>query len=171
MIKLIGALLIFFCCVFAGIYLSSTLTVRSRVLNSFLQSFDIMKAEICGKLTPLEDVMEYLSKVTQAPLCEFYASCVDEMRKRKDIPFRIIWKRVLLRSDALRLKRSELDKIAELGNVLGRYGADEQGVAISHMSRCIESMILSAEKELGQFGKLYLKLGVICGISLIIVFV
>ncbi len=171
MIKTIGAFLILCGCAFAGIYLSSTLTVRARVLNSFLQSLDIMKAEICGKLTPLEDVMEYLSKVSQTPLCMFYEKCFDEMKKRKDIPFRIIWKRELQRSDALRLKKYESEKIAELGNVLGRYGADEQGVAISHMSRCVESMILSAEKELSQFGKLYLKLGVICGISLVIVFI
>lgn len=171
MIRITGACLIFFGCAFVGIFSSSALTVRARVLNSLLQSFDIMKAEICGKLTPIEEVMQYLSKVTSAPLCYFYKNCFEEMSNKKDIPFRIIWKRELVRSDKLRLKKYELEKIAELGNVLGRYGAEEQKVAIGHMSRCVETMIVSAEKELGQFGKLYLKLGMICGISLVIVFI
>lgn len=171
MIKLIGAFLILSGCIFVGVHKLSSLTVRARVLNSFLQSFDIMKAEICSKLTPLEDVMQYLSEVTSAPLHNFFKKCADEMKNKKDVPFRIIWKKELEHSDSLRLKKEELKKIADIGNILGRYGADEQSVAISHMSRCVESMIISAEKELSQFGKLYLKLGVICGISLIIVFV
>ncbi len=170
MIKVVGACLILFGCVFAGVYLSSSLSVRVRVLNSFLQSFDIMKAEICGKLTPLEDVIEYLSRVTSAPLCVFYQNCFDKMKENRDVPFRIIWNKELRRSEFLRLKKYEVDKIVELGNILGRYGAEEQNIAIGHMSRCIESMILSVEKELGQFGKLYLKLGIICGIALVIVF-
>lgn len=171
MIKTIGAMLLIGSASFIGIKAASGFSLRVNVLNGFLQALDIMRAEIGENLTPIPDLMEMLSKKLQGPVSEFFSGCADEMSKRREAPFRFIWSKNLMKAEYLRLKPSEVEVLSELGNVLGRYSALAQEKVISHSSRALSAFLERAREEKARLGKLYAKLGVICGISIVIVFI
>jgi len=171
MIRIIGALFLVGGASVIGIYASSELSVRSRVLSSFLSALDIMQAEIGGRLTPICELMERLSEAVQPPLDSFFGACGKEKREKKDTPFFLIWKKNLLLADYLKLKENEREVIGELGGVLGRYVAEEQVTAIAHLRRRVASMAESAEGDRKRLGKLYAKLGLLCGVAVAIVLI
>ena len=171
MIKIIGALFLVGGASIIGIYASNELFVRSRVLGSFLASLGIMRAEIGGRLTPICELMEYLAKEVPPPLGFFFAACGKEKREKADTPFYLIWKKNITHAEYLKLKPNEAEVISELGGVLGRYGAEEQISAIAHLERRVSSLAERAENDRKRLGKLYAKLGLLCGVAVVIVFV
>ena len=130
-----------------------------------------MLSEIGGRLTPLCELMEKLSKETIAPLDSFFKVCGEEKREKADVSFSIIWRKNLKHAEYLKLKSNEREVISELGSVLGRYDADKQISAIAHLQRRVQSLWQSAENDRKSLGKLYAKLGLICGVSLVIVLI
>ncbi len=171
MIKIIGAILLIGGAAIIGIYASNELSVRARVLQSFLSALDIMRSEIGGRLTPISEILEKLSRESAEPLDVFFRECLEEKNKRRDVPFFLIWSKVLAQADYLKLKSNEKDVIKELGAVLGRYGAEEQINAISHTGRRISSLSESAENDRKRLGKLYTRLGVISGVAVVIILI
>ena len=169
MIKILGAMLLVGSAAFVGINASGALSLRVGILGGFLQALEIMRAEICENLTPLPDLIEGLSKKLRSPLSEFFGECYSEMSERRDAPFRFIWNKNLVKAEYLRLKSSEIEVLSELGSVLGRYSAKEQERVISHSERALSSFLERAREEKARLGSLYAKLGVICGISIVIV--
>ncbi len=171
MIKLLGAIVLIGAAGVIGFSASATLAVRERALRGFLRSFQTMRSEIGDYLTPLEEIMERLSHECTTPLDMFFRSCLSEMREKPEMPFRLIWTKNIKRADYLKLKKEETEEIASLGNVLGRYGSEEQKKAIEHTARRIESMAITAEREKKRLGGVYARLGVISGLALVIVFI
>lgn len=171
MIKLFGAIVLIGAAGILGFSASATLTARERALRGILRSFHTMHSEIGEYLTPLEEIMERLSRESATPLDMFFRSCLSEMREKPETPFRLIWTKNIKRADYLKLRKEEIEIVSALGNVLGRYGSEEQKKAIEHTARCVESMALAAEREKKRLGGLYTRLGVISGLALVIVFI
>ena len=171
MIKIIGAMLIIGGATFSGLAVASGLSARARILRELSRLMDIIRAEICERLTPLDSLLVKLSEMSGEPWSDFFAGCASDMKLKRDTPFAIIWSKRLAHSEALRLRPSESEEISALGNVLGRFSASEQGAAISHTARSIDSMATVAEREKEKLGKMYAKLGVICGVAVVIVFI
>lgn len=171
MIKIIGAILLVCGAALIGLSASAGLSARARSLAGMAQALDVMRSEIGERLSPLEEVMRRLSKISAPPLGDFFLQCAEEMRSKPDIPFGLIWTKQLARAENLRLNARETEELSSLGNVLGRYSAEEQRASIEHAARCIDSMAASAERDRARLGMLYTKLGFICGISVVIVFI
>lgn len=171
MIKAIGAILLAGGAALIGISASSELTARVRTLSMFCRALEIMRSEIAEMLSPLEAVLQKLGREMPEPFCSFFSECADEMKRRGDIPFGIIWKKQLTYNTALTLGAREKEELVSLGNVLGRYSADEQRISIERTSRTLESILSVADSDRRRLGGLYTKLGIICGISLVIVFI
>ena len=171
MIRIIGALLLVGGASVIGFGASWELSVRVRVLGSFLSALELMRSEIGSRLTPICELMEKLSRETISPLDSFFKTCGDEKREKQDVSFSIIWRKNLKRAEYLRLKSNEREVLAELGSVLGRYDAEKQISAISHLQRRVQSLWQSAENDRKSLGKLYAKLGLICGVSVVIVLI
>lgn len=171
MIKTIGAILLAGGAALIGILASSELTARVRTLAVFCRALEIMRSEIAEMLSPLEAVLQKLGKEMPQPFSGFFLGCAEEMRRRGDIPFGIIWKKQLSNNAALTLGAREKEELVALGNILGRYSADEQRISIERTARTLESILTVAEGERRRLGGLYAKLGIICGISVVIVFI
>lgn len=171
MIKIIGAVFLIGGATVIGMSASAMLSVREKSLKGFLSALHIMHSEIGERLTPIDELMKLLSETTSPPISMLFEGCVREMKEKPDVPFCLIWRREVKNAEYLKLKPSETDAMANLGNILGRYGAEEQKRAIEHSIRCIESMHFVAEGERKRLGGLYAKLGLICGIAVVIVFI
>lgn len=171
MIKIIGAIFLIGGATLLGLSASVNLTIRTKSLKGFLSALQVMHSEIGERLTPIDELMELLSETVPSPVGILFENCLCEMREREDIPFAIIWRKQVKRAEYLRLSSAEKEELATLGNVLGRYGAEEQKRAIEHVTRCVESMHFVAEGEQRKLGGIYTKLGIICGIAVVIVFI
>ncbi len=171
MIRIIGALLLVGGATVIGFGASWELSVRARVLGSFLSALDLMLSEIGSCLTPICELMEKLSKEAVSPLDSFFKACGEEKHEKPDVSFSIIWRKNLNHAEYLKLKTNEREVLSELGAVLGRYDADKQISAISHLQRRVQSLWQSAENDRKSLGKLYAKLGLICGVSVVIVLI
>ena len=137
MIKAIGVILLAGGATLIGISASSELSARVRTLSMFCRALEIMRAEIAELLSPLESVLQKLGREMPEPFCAFFSECAEEMRRRRDIPFGIIWKKQLSHNAALTLSAREKEELVSLGNVLGRYSADEQKISIERTSRTL----------------------------------
>lgn len=171
MIRILGSLLLIGGATVIGVCASNELSVRARVLGNFLLMLDIMRSEIGACLTPVSELMEKLALEASSPLDKFFSSCAKEKRERADVPFSLIWAKNLSRAESLKLKSNEKEVLRELGSVLGRYSAEEQVNAISHIMRRVSTLADSAESDKKRLGKLYAKLGVICGVAIVIVLI
>lgn len=171
MIRILGSLLLIGGATVIGVCASSELSTRARVLASFLPVLDIMRSEIGNCLTPVSELMEKLSQEAYAPLDKLFSECAKEKRERPDVPFSLIWAKSLSRAENLKLKSNEKEVLRELGSILGRYSAEEQVSAISHIMRRVGTLAESAAEDKKRLGKLYAKLGVICGVALVIVLI
>ncbi len=171
MIRIIGAILLVGGAAVIGFGASWELSVRARVLGSFLSALDLMRSEIGNRLTPICELLNKLSGESPPPLNAFFKECEEEKLKKTDVPFSIIWRKTLMHADYLKLKLSEKEVLCELGSVLGRYDAEKQISAIAHFGRRIESLYECAENDRKSLGKLYAKLGLICGVSVVIVLI
>ena len=171
MIKIIGAIFLIGGATLLGLSASVNLTIRAKSLKGFLSALQIMHSEIGERLTPIDELMELLSAEVSAPVSMLFESCLQEMREKSDVPFCLIWRKQIKTAEYLRLSSAEAEELASLGNILGRYGAEEQKRAIEHIIRCVESMHFVAEGERKKLGSLYTKLGLICGIAVVIVFI
>lgn len=171
MFKIIGAILIVGTASVIGLSASSRLSARYRVLSSFVRILNIMNSEICQLLTPIDELLSKLSRIAHEPLSTFFEDCLSEMERKRDVQFGIVWAKTLSRATYLELKPDERRVISELGAVLGRYSAEEQSRAIAHAARVIDAAASVAESECSRLGRLYGRLGIICGIAVVIVFI
>lgn len=171
MIRFLGALFLMGGATVIGVCASHELSIRARVLESFLIALDIMRSEIGNRLTPVSELMEKLVEEVPMPLSEFFSSCAKEKREKEACRFSLIWAKNLAHAEYLKLRSNEKAVIKELGSILGRYGAEEQIDAISHIMMRVASLAENAEGERKRLGKLYTKLGVMCGVAVVIVLI
>ncbi len=171
MIKIIGALFLIGGATVIGVYASNELSIRARVLGEFLSALDIMRSEIGNCLTPVAELMEKLAAEVSPPLGTLFSACAKEKREKPENPFSLIWAKNLSHAEYLKLRPNEKDILRELGSILGRYSAEEQVNAISHIIRRVGTLAENAEGDRKRLGTLYAKLGVICGIAVVIVLI
>ncbi len=171
MVKILGSLLLVGATTAIGVSVSSVLSSRVKILNSIKEWLMFVHSEIGENLTPLDELAEKSVSTVTGPFGCFLKECFDGMRSNPHIPFGIIWTKNITRAEYLQLRPQEKNTLIALGNTLGRYGVEEQKKAISHTIRSVEAFAETAETDYKRLGKLYTKLGIICGISLVIVFI
>ncbi len=171
MIKMLGATLLVCGATVIGFLAASELSVRVRVLSGFLMAFSLMRAEIEERLSPINEVLEKISEVAPPPLDAFFKVCAEEKEKKKDVPLSVIWSKNLLKAECLKLKTNEREVLSEAGSILGRFSAAEQTKQIGMLIRRTESFLESAENDKKRLGGVYTKLGFICGMALVIIFI
>lgn len=171
MIKMLGAALLVCGATVIGFLASSELSVRVRVLSGFIAAFSFMRAEIEERLSPINEVLEKLSENAPPPLDTFFKVCAAEKEKKKDIPLSVIWSKNMRKAECLKLKTNERQVLSEAGSILGRFSAAEQTKQIDKLIRRTEAFLESAESDKKRLGGVYTKLGFICGMAMVIIFI
>lgn len=169
MLKMMGIILIMGGSIAIGMSANGKLRLRIRVLSALINALDMMYSEISCMLTPTQDILEKLMQCNAEPVRSFFKDCRDNMVRRSDMPFSLIWGRAVKEAEYLELKPQEKQALIDIGGVLGRYEAPEQLKVISHARRNLESHLHVAEKDKLRLGKLYGSLSVVCGLAAIIV--
>jgi len=171
MFKIIGAIMICTGSAAIGITAANKLGIRIRILNEWLSIFDLMHAEIKFLLTPVDELMGKCQINSKKEIKRFFDECINAFNFKENLVFIDTWKDTLNSAEYLELTYAEKQILVDLGNVLGRYDANEQATRIEHLRKAMEARAKAAESEKMRLGKLYSSLGVACGIALVIVFI
>ena len=171
MLKLIGAAIVLFSCLAIG--MESALGLRNgiRSLSSIVSSLSLLKDEICERLTPMPELLEYLSVRAEQPAASFYGNCLRALTSERADSFADSWRLAIQQTKELQLTPEEALCFAELGKVLGRYDADNQRETISQTQSRMMEYLRAAERERTQKGKVCAALGLSAGLMLVILFI
>ena len=169
MLKLIGAAIVILSCLAMGI--ESSLSVRNGIksLSSLVSSMELMKDEICERLTPMPELLELLVQRAERPAASFYANCLRALTSEKAESFAESWRIALVQTRELQLTPDEALCFGELGKTLGRYDADNQREAITRTQGRMAEYLRRAESERAQKGKVCAALGLSAGLMLVII--
>ena len=171
MLKIIGAVLVTVATTSVGLMSAGYLKNRARTLSTLVFGLEIMRAEICTRLTPIPELLELLARQTGEPANIFFADCLIKLRAMRGRPFSEVWKAALKGSGALVLNDAELEILTELGSALGRYDVERQGEAISGAKKRLEAQLAKAESERDKESRTRTFLGIAAGIAIAIILI
>ena len=166
MIKLIGSIIVFISCVFAGRFASDRSKARLQALKCMHTDLLYAEGEIGSRLMPLPDIIQ---KLAAQDTCtrQFWMYCRNETVESKR-PFEEIW------TDSVRLffyNPEEANILLTLSPVLGRSDAEEERKILLNTAAEIFIIKNDLEKEYSQKKTLYSKLGVAAGLFIVILLI
>jgi len=169
MYRVIGALLIVVCTAVLGFGGVLRLGRRVRNLTGLVSALEIMKGEICERLTPMPELFELLAGTMEGPVAGLFQACGEQMTTLGESSMYLIWKSAVRSAEELELSEQEARTLTEVGHVLGRYDAEEQRTAISFAIRRMEGCLHRAEEEKRAQTKVRAALGVTAGLFVVII--
>ncbi|HHU06162.1 MAG TPA: stage III sporulation protein AB [Clostridiales bacterium] len=169
--KIIGALMVTAATTSLGLMSARQLKRRVRSLRSLVGALDIMRSEICTRLTPMPELLELLAAQSGEPANIFFANCLIKQRSMRGRPFVELWLSALKSTQELELNENELEPLTELGSALGRYDTDRQGEAILAARKRLEAFLQKAESERDRESKTRTMLGIAAGVMITIILI
>lgn len=171
MAKLFGALLIILSCTLIGFKKSASLRNRARSLADIINALEVMRSEICTRLTPMPELIERLSREAPREAGRFFSLINGNLGALGRKSFSEIWTCSARNSVSLGLKAEETEAVVALGTYLGRFEAKEQETAINRCISRMEGFLDEARRESRVNGKLYSGLGLAAGLMLTIILI
>ena len=171
MLRLIGAVIVVACTGTFGVSCAMRLGLRARVLSELIAALEVMRSEICDRLTPMPDLLETLAEQTNPPVSRMFAGCLEGMKSLGNRSFYFLWKTAVEQTPELELTRQESQTLIELGHVLGRYDVEEQRRSLNGVIRRLEGYLKHAQEEKRVQTKAHAALGVAAGFFVVIILI
>jgi stage III sporulation protein AB len=169
MMRLIGAILLISGTVAWGMAGVMRLRGRVRSLSALTSALEIMKSEICDRLTPLPELFDMMQTEATPPAGLLFRNAGEKLSELGTRPLPMIWREAVAGTPELLLAPSEELVLLELGLSLGRYDIEEQRRAFSYALRRLDTLTKKAESERDANSKLHAFLGVAAGVFAIII--
>lgn len=169
MLKLAGALLLMAGASCLGFGAAGQLKARVSCLMALCAALEQMERELTFRLTPMPELMGKLAKTAQAPADLFFARCREEMGRLGERSFGQLWRAALEEETELILEPTERQILASLGDVLGRYDAEGQRLALRTAGTELGECLRRAREERDRLGRVYATLGLGAGAMLVII--
>ena len=166
MLRLAGAALLVAGCGGLGFSAAPELARRAEVLRLLLGALEGMERELAFRLAPMPELLARAAE-TPPPVGELFRRCLAGLPELGEQPLSQLWRRAVAETP-LSLEGPALLALEELGDVLGRYGGEEQRAALARareeLGRALELARLAAERQ----GRMYRALGLTAGAFLAI---
>lgn len=162
MLKFLGMLLLTGCCLRLGLEKARSLVRRAETLETWQAALGLLTGEMAFRMPDMPALLEGLSQRAGSPAAETFAAAAKGMKRLGEHSFAEIW------CNALEVNCGALDgedraTLARLGNVLGRYGWEDQCQAVETVARDLGERARQARTQLGREGKAYGTLGLALG--------
>lgn len=171
MIKVIGSILIIGGTATIGLKKILSMDNRVKALSSMISALEIMQSEILFRLTPIPELLQYLSETASGPSRIFFENCCREINRLGEESLLRIWKKALKNTPELELHSEEERALLDLGAVLGKYDLDGQGRAIAYAVSRLEKILQDAKTEKQMQSKVYGIMGIAAGLAVVIIFI
>lgn len=152
----------------AGFAVARGYTERPRQLADLCLSLEVLRTEIVYAATPLATALGNLR--VRAPMGEFFAGASEGIAALKTA--RNAWEGALmgLREKSALLER-DIAVLRHLGEVLGTSNREDQERHLLVVLRRLENLQREAEEEARRSARLWKYLGVLSGITLVIILI
>lgn len=169
--KWIGVLLLISMSTLFGREWSKALKQRPKHIRLFLQSLQILEAEMVYSQVPLQEAFRRISKKLPSPISLFYQNVFKEM-KQKGQDFEEVWEACARKFvEASALQKNELEIIIQFGRTLGQHDIEQQKKHLKLTNLYLEEQWKNAAERYQTYGKLANVLGILCGIFLALLFI
>lgn len=148
----LGAALVFLGSTAAGFALRQELRLRLRLLTAVIDSLNLLRSDIVGRLLPLPEALRHLAAGAPEPLSTQYAALADGITDGGR-PFSESWAAAFQALDML-----------TLGEQLGKYDAQIQRRALDTCIETLQAAAAQMQADTTQRGKLFCGLGATLGL-------
>jgi len=171
MIKLIGAAFIITGTAIWGFLSVLKLRARVRSLSAIISALEIMKSEVCDRLTPMPEIFELMSSEATQPAERLFLNAQEKMSLLGSRSFSSIWQQSVKDTTELLLTQPEETVLCELGMSLGKYDVFEQKRAFEHASWRMKAFLKRAEDDRDAYSRVNAFMGVAAGVFAVIVLI
>jgi stage III sporulation protein AB len=169
LIRFLGAVLITAGTAAWGILSVLRLRRRVRNLGAILSALDVLKSEICDRLTPMPDLLRQMAAEATYPASLLFKNASEKIEALGSRPFSAIWSQAVQDTPELLLKPPEELILTELGMSLGRYDIGEQRSSLAYAARRMEECRSRAEADRDKNSKVHGFLGVAAGLFVVVI--
>ena len=153
----LGAALVFLGSTAAGFALRQELRLRLRLLTAVIDSLNLLRSDIVGRLLPLPEALHHLAE----PLSTQYAALADGITDGGR-PFSESWAAAFQALDML--TPDVRAALLTLGEQLGKYDAQIQRRALDTCIETLQAAAAQMQADTTQRGKLFCGLGATLGL-------
>lgn len=157
----LGAALVFLGSTAAGFALRQELRLRLRLLTAVIDSLNLLRSDIVGRLLPLPEALHHLAAGAPEPLSTQYAALADGITDGGR-PFSESWAAVFQALDML--TPDVRAALLTLGEQLGKYDAQIQRRALDTYIETLQAAAAQMQADTTQRGNLFCGLGATLGL-------
>lgn len=157
----LGAALVFLGSTAAGFALRQELRLRLRLLTAVIDSLNLLRSDIVGRLLPLPEALRHLAAGAPEPLSTQYAALADGITDGGR-PFSESWAAAFQALDML--TPDVRAALLTLGEQLGKYDAQLQRTALDACIETLQAAAAQMQADTTQRGKLFCGLGATLGL-------
>lgn len=158
----LGAALLFLGSTAAGFALRQELRLRLRLLTAVIDSLNLLRSDIVGRLLPLPEALRHhLAASAPEPLSAQYTALADSIMDG-DRPFSESWAAAFQALDML--APDVRAALLTLGEQLGKYDAQLQRTALDACIETLQAAAAQMQADTVRRGKLFCGLGATLGL-------
>lgn len=168
-VKIIGAVIVFFSCAAAGMFLACRDRFRADELMEMKRGLLLLKSEIDYSSRPLYEALIDISLKVGGAVSEIFEDCGRLLKSRKASSASEAWETTLKdRKGRTFFHKSDMDALISMGKSLG--GGDRR-CQLSSIDMAMEYIDLKYEelmKKYSKDGRLFRSGGILCGILIVV---
>ena len=166
-LKFLNMILIIIICSYIGIDKAKTFSLRVFKLRNLKNSFNIFKTKLEFTYEPVKEIFTEISEIVYGNKNNIFKSYVNNMKNGK---FEDAWN-LAVAENSFSLSKEDIKIISNFGNLLGKTDLKGQINEIELANNFLDKQIIEAEETRKKNDKLYKSLGIIIGITIVIVLV
>ncbi|MCL2106443.1 MAG: stage III sporulation protein AB [Oscillospiraceae bacterium] len=166
MIKYVALGLLFSACGLAGAFLTRAMQCRVRELEALLRMLTALRTRIQFSRVPLRPLLEEVC--AEGPPA-FLPRCVAGMREGE--PFPAAWRGAVERQGGFGLREEDRRLLRSLGELLGSTDAEGQREGLLLHEGLARQLLEEARARRDSKGKAFFSLGILAGLTLLILFI
>ena len=166
-LKVLNMISIICICSYIGIDKAKNFSTRVVKLRNLKSSFNIFKTKLEFTYEPIKEIFTEISEIVYKNKNNMFKSYVDNMKNGK---FEDAWN-LAVAENSFSLSKEDIKIISNFGNLLGKTDLKGQINEIQLANNFLDKQIIEAEEIRKKNDKLYKSLGIIIGITIVIVLV
>ncbi|MDF2613638.1 MAG: hypothetical protein K0S71_1424 [Clostridia bacterium] len=162
--KLLGIIVAFISCSMCGFIIDWNESKRIKELEKFIYAFEILKAEIDYRLTPLHEAAIYASKVTIEGVKRVFEAFASELENKTTTDLNKMWEISLNTNKGyFHLNKEDYTLLYEFSNTCGYLDKNMQKKNIDMLVRKLQEELTQSKHKHQKNAKLTKYLGVLVG--------
>lgn len=171
-LKIIFSFIVFFTSTLLGILCGRKFSKRDNSITDLEYNVRLLESEIIAGKTPIPEALENVYKKGKGEIKDIFINIQEDLliNRREDIYVSFLMQEDMLKNK-YKLKKEDISIFLFLGKILGKTNNDDQEKNLKFIIKQIQSIKEEARIEKNKNVKLYRTLGVLIGISIIIIMI